>query len=50
MVKVASALEEKDARISEVAFQFGFSDMKHFRECFKKEFGQTPSAYIKVNR
>lgn len=50
MVKVASSLKEKDARISEVAFQYGFSDMKHFRECFKKEFGQTPSEYIKINR
>jgi len=50
MSKVAMALKENEANISEVAFKYGFNDMKYFRECFKKEYGQTPSEYIKSNR
>ncbi|MBC3757284.1 response regulator [Hyunsoonleella sp. SJ7] len=33
--------------ITEVIFMVGFSDAKYFRTCFKKQFGQTPSEYIK---
>ncbi|WP_299433874.1 hybrid sensor histidine kinase/response regulator transcription factor [uncultured Maribacter sp.] len=34
--------------ITEVVFMVGFSDAKYFRTCFKKQFGQTPSDYIKT--
>ncbi len=50
MSKVASSLREGDANISEVAYRFGFNDMKNFRESFKKEYGQTPTDYIKANK
>lgn len=33
--------------VSEVAWKCGFNDMVYFRKCFKKEFGITPSAFIK---
>jgi signal transduction histidine kinase/ligand-binding sensor domain-containing protein/CheY-like chemotaxis protein/AraC-like DNA-binding protein len=33
--------------ITEVIFMVGFSDPKYFRTCFKKQFGQTPSEYLK---
>lgn len=33
--------------ISEIAFQVGINSADYFRQCFKKEFGTTPSEYIK---
>ncbi|WP_418263628.1 hybrid sensor histidine kinase/response regulator transcription factor [Flavobacterium faecale] len=33
--------------ITEVVFMVGFSDPKYFRTCFKKQFGKTPSEYLK---
>ena len=33
--------------IMEVTYEVGFNDLKHFRECFKEEFGITPSEYKK---
>jgi AraC-like DNA-binding protein len=50
MSKVASSSREGDANISEVAYRFGFNDMKIFRVSFKKEYGQTPTDYIKANQ
>ena len=35
------------SNISEVGYQTGFSDPRYFRQCFKEEFGMTPSEYIK---
>jgi len=36
-------LQSEDARVSEVAYQTGFSDPNYFTYCFKKEFGENPS-------
>jgi AraC-like DNA-binding protein len=36
-------LQNKDVRVSEVAYQTGFSDPNYFTCCFKKEFGENPS-------
>lgn len=33
--------------ISEAAYMTGFNDIKYFRECFKEEYGMTPSEYLK---
>jgi len=33
--------------ISEVSYMVGINSMAYFRQCFKEEFGLTPSAYIK---
>lgn len=33
--------------ISETAYMVGFSDIDYFRECFKEEYGMTPSEYIR---
>lgn len=33
--------------ISEVSYMVGINSMAYFRQCFKDEFGLTPSAYIK---
>lgn len=47
-LKVASQmiLSQKYS-ISEVTYAVGFSDLRYFRECFKKEFGVLPSDYKK---
>ncbi|MFT2008275.1 two-component regulator propeller domain-containing protein [Pontibacter sp. 13R65] len=48
--KVARLLIDTDYRVNEAAFEGGFSDMKHFREQFKKLFGLNPSEYVKKYR
>jgi signal transduction histidine kinase/ligand-binding sensor domain-containing protein/DNA-binding response OmpR family regulator len=34
--------------ISEAAYDSGFNDICYFRECFKEEYGMTPTEYLKV--
>jgi len=34
--------------ISEISYQVGFNSISHFRECFKGEFGHTPSEYLRM--
>ena len=38
-------LTEEGYNVSEAAYGSGFSDMNHFRICFKEEFGKSPSNY-----
>ncbi|MCX6267334.1 MAG: ATP-binding protein [Bacteroidetes bacterium] len=48
MVKLRKAsrmLLETTFTISEIAYQSGFSNTKHFSTSFKKQFGKTPSEY-----
>jgi AraC-like DNA-binding protein len=33
--------------ISEIAYKVGFNDPKYFSKCFRKEFGQSPTQYLK---
>lgn len=33
--------------VADVTYEVGFSDLKYFRSCFKKEFKMTPSDFIK---
>ena len=37
--------ENKNIRISELAYKVGFNDPKYFSICFKKEFGMQPTEY-----
>lgn len=47
-LKSACQLFDKgNTNISDVAYAVGFTDPKYFGKCFKKEFGDTPSDYIK---
>ena len=36
--------------ISEVAYATGFSTPKYFTRCFKEEFNQTPSEYVRSHQ
>ncbi|RUA10166.1 MAG: hypothetical protein DSY82_05115 [Flavobacteriia bacterium] len=45
--RAAKHLRSGEYSITEVIFMVGFSDPKYFRTCFKKQFGKTPSEYIK---
>jgi len=45
--KAAELLKTKRYSISDVTYEVGFTDLKYFRECFKNEFGVSPSDYMK---
>jgi len=36
--------------VSEASFAVGMSDPNYFTKCFKKQFGQTPSDFIRTLR
>lgn len=40
-------LQSGDYNISETAYMTGFNSLRYFRECFKDEYGMTPSEYVK---
>lgn len=44
--RAAQLLEQKQLTVAEVTYEVGFNDLQYFRECFKKQFGVTPSEYI----
>ena len=37
-------------QVSEAAYAAGFSDVGYFRNCFKGEYGMTPSDYMKQQK
>lgn len=43
----ARLLREKGYNVSEAAYMTGFYNRGYFRQCFKEEFGVTPSEYVK---
>lgn len=45
--KAVSLLLAGDYNISEVSYMTGFGDAGYFRSCFKKEYGMTPTEYMK---
>lgn len=36
--------------ISEISYMTGFSSVAYFRQCFKNEFGTTPTEYVKLQK
>ncbi|MBQ3655285.1 MAG: response regulator [Bacteroidales bacterium] len=48
--KAAAFLEEGRYTISEIVFKVGFGSTDYFRDCFKEEYGVSPSEYIKKIR
>ncbi len=43
-------LLEEGCNVSEAAYKSGFNDMGYFRNCFKEEYGMSPTEYIKQAR
>lgn len=43
--RAAQLLEQHQLTVSEITYKVGFTDLQHFRECFKKAYGVTPSHY-----
>jgi len=43
--KAGILLKNKSGNISEIALEVGFNNPAYFSECFKKQFGDTPSQY-----
>ena len=43
--RAAVLLQNKEATITEIAFQVGYSSSSHFTKAFQEEFGQTPTAF-----
>jgi YesN/AraC family two-component response regulator len=43
--RAAQLLEQNQLTIAEITYEVGFNDLQYFRECFKKQFGLTPSEY-----
>ena len=35
--------------ISEISYMIGFSSVAYFRQCFKDEYGMSPSEYVKIS-
>jgi signal transduction histidine kinase/ligand-binding sensor domain-containing protein/DNA-binding response OmpR family regulator len=44
--RAAELLKLNRYSVSDVTYEVGFTDLKYFRDCFKKEFGMTPSDYV----
>lgn len=45
--KAILLMQNGENRISEIAFQVGFSSPAYFSTCFQKQYGKTPSEYMK---
>jgi signal transduction histidine kinase/ligand-binding sensor domain-containing protein/DNA-binding response OmpR family regulator len=45
--EAAKLLRTQKYKVFEVVYMVGFSDLKYFRQCFAKEFGISPSEYMK---
>jgi len=45
--RAAQLLNQKTLTIAEIAYTVGFSDRKYFSKEFKKQFGKTPTDYVK---
>jgi AraC-like DNA-binding protein len=48
MERAKELLRTKQYTIAEVAFKSGFSDVKYFRDVFRKKFNQSPSQFAKT--
>lgn len=48
LYKASQLLQQKKFTVYEIAYNVGYNDIKHFRQEFKKQFGKTPTEYIKA--
>ena len=45
--KAISLMQQGENRINEIAYQVGFSSPAYFSTCFQKQYGKTPTEYLK---
>jgi AraC-like DNA-binding protein len=45
--RARTLLSHKTANISEIALEVGFSNPGYFTECFRKQYGLTPSEFVR---
>jgi ligand-binding sensor domain-containing protein/DNA-binding response OmpR family regulator len=48
--RASQLLSHGQLNVNEVAYSVGFSDVNHFRKCFKEQFGHTPKEQIVFSR
>lgn len=48
--KAYQLIKEEGYRVSEAAYQTGFSDPNYFTTCFKREFGENPSQVVSATK
>ena len=48
--RAAELIENKFGNISEIALEVGFSNPAYFADCFKKQYGVTPTQYQRGNK
>lgn len=48
--KAASLLASSEMTIAEVAYEVGFSSPSYFTKCYKEEFGESPTEFVKRRR
>jgi len=48
--RASQLLSHGQLNVNEVAYSVGFSDVNHFRKCFKEQFGYTPKEHIVFNK
>lgn len=46
----AQLLRSGEFTVKQIAYEVGFNDAKHFRKCFIKQYGMTPSDYSKIEK
>ena len=46
-VNITEVLISGEYTISEISYMTGFSSVAYFRQCFKNEYGVSPSGYVK---
>lgn len=45
--RAAELLQHPGAQVADVAYSVGFGHLSYFAKCFKEQFGQVPSSYLK---
>lgn len=48
--KAVELMSTGEKRINEIAYQVGFSSPAYFSTCFQKQYGKSPSEYMKENK
>jgi AraC-like DNA-binding protein len=48
MERAKEMLRQNSYTVAEVAYKCGFSDVKYFRDVFKKKYHKSPGQYSKV--